>query len=158
MGKKDLGVTWQTPDGFLVHMFEQMTDIQRTKTQLAGMFVVRIGNYTNELNKRRQRNAVAPNFVHSMDAAHLRATIIKARAQGITSLALIHDDYGTHAADTDGLHKVIRECFVEQYSGVCPLERFKAWQEAILKEKLPPLPAKGKLDLTEVLNSEFFFG
>lgn len=158
MGKKGLGVTWQTPDGFLVHMFEPTTDIQRTKTQLAGMFVVRIGNATTELNKRRQRNAVAPNFVHSMDAAHLRATIIKARARGITSLALIHDDYGTHAADTDGLHSVIRECFVEQYSGTCPLERFKAWQEAILGAKLPDLPPKGTLDITEVLRSEFFFG
>lgn len=158
MAKKELGVTWSTADGFIVHMFEQMTAISRVETQLAGTYYARVGTFTDELNKRRQRSGVAPNFVHSMDACHLRATIIRARALGITSLALIHDDYGTHAADTDLLHKVIRECFVDQYNGACPLERFKQWQEAIAKAKLPELPAKGSLDVNDVLTSDFFFG
>ncbi len=158
MNRGGLAVTWRTKDGFIVHQHERQIEKFQIKTQLAGMYQVKVGNYTDALDKHAQRNGVAPNFVHSQDAAHLRATIRKARAEGIASLALIHDDYGTHAASTDTLHRIIRECFVEQYLEYCPLTEFKTWQELISKRTMPAMPAKGTLDITEVLRSQFFFG
>lgn len=158
MSKHGLGITWRTRDGFVVHMFERKLESVQIDTVLAGRFQAVVGNYTDELSKHGQRNGVAPNFVHSQDGAHLRATIIRALQRGITSLALIHDDYGTHAADTDTLHEVIRECFVEQYTEFDPLGSFKEWQEAISKVQMPALPPSGNLDITEVLRSPFFFG
>jgi len=158
MSKLGLGVSWKTSDGFIVHLFEREIELSRIITQLAGTFYVKVGNYTEKLNKSAQRNGVAPNFVHSQDAAHLRAAVRMAKTCGITSLATIHDDYGTHAADTDKLHRIIRQCFVNEYSDRDPLEDFKNWQELISKTEMPPMPIKGTLDLTKVMESEFFFG
>ncbi|QIG73135.1 DNA-directed RNA polymerase protein [Rhizobium phage RHph_N37] len=158
MSKQGLGITWRTRDGFVVYMFEREMEVVRIDTVLGGRYQARVGNYTETLDKNGQRNGVAPNFVHSQDGAHLRATILKAQEAGIASLALIHDDYGTHAADTDTLHRIIRESFVEQYTEFDPLVSFKDWQEMIGKEKLPELPKYGDLDITEVLKSPFFFG
>jgi DNA-directed RNA polymerase len=158
MSKQNLGITWRTRDGFIVHMFERQKEVIQIETVLAGRYHMKVGNHTAELDKAGQRNGVAPNFVHSQDGAHLRATIMKARERGITSLALIHDDYGTHAASTDILQQVIRESFVEQYVEFDPLQSFKEWQEMIGKKPMPEMPAYGDLDITEVLRSPFFFG
>jgi DNA-directed RNA polymerase len=157
MSKKSLGISWRTKDGFVVHMYEREKEVVRIETVLAGRYQARVGNHTDTLNKHGQRNGIAPNFVHSQDAAHLRATILKAREAGITSLALIHDDYGTHAGNTDTLHRLIRESFVEQYEQFDPIKSFKEWQEAISQQTMPDAPEYGSLDIRQVLNSQFFF-
>lgn len=158
MSKQGLGITWRTRDGFIVHMFEREIASTRIDTVLAGRYTVKVGDYIEVLNKVAQRNGVAPNFVHSQDSAHLRATILRAKARGITDLALIHDDYGTHAANTHILHEVIRECFVEQYTEFDPLVSFKDWCEQISGEAMPELPEKGTLDIELVRQSKYFFG
>lgn len=158
MSKQGLGITWRTKDGFIVHMFEREIATTRIDTVLAGRYTVKVGDYSDVLDKKAQRNGVAPNFVHSQDSAHLRATILRAREYGITDLALIHDDYGTHAANTHILHKVIRDCFVEQYTEFDPLESFKNWCEQISKKEMPPMPEKGTLDIELVRQSKYFFG
>lgn len=158
MSKAGLGITWRTRDGFVVHMFERELESVQIDTVLAGRYQAVVSNYTDKLDRHRQRNGVAPNFVHSQDGSHLRATIRKAAEAGITSLALIHDDYGTHAANTDTLHRLIRESFVEQYTEFDPLASFKEWQEAVAKVPMPEAPKKGELDITLVLKSPFFFG
>jgi len=158
MSKKELGITWRTKDGFIVHMFERELESVRVQTVLAGRYQARVSNYSETLAKNRQRSGVAPNFVHSQDAAHLRATILKCIEAGVHSLALIHDDYGTHAAHTDILHRLIRESFVEQYTEFNPLQSFKTWQEAIAKTPMPDLPAMGALNVEDVLKSDYFFG
>ena len=158
MSKQGLPITWRTMDGFIVYLHEREIETIKINTQLSGRYQVRVGNYSEVLDKNAQRNGVAPNFVHSQDSAHLRATILAARAEGIKSLALIHDDYGTHAADTDRLHRIIRECFVRQYTEFDPLACFKQWQEMTGKLPMPEMPSRGTLDINEVLRSEFFFG
>ncbi len=65
---------------------------------------------------------------------------------------MIHDDYGTHAADTQELYEIIRQSFVEMYSTHNPLEDF-AKSYNIMNE----LPKFGTLDIQEVIESEYFF-
>lgn len=153
-----LGCIWQTSDGFPAYQFEREMSSFVVDTQLMGRFQVRVGEYQTTLDKRRQRNGIAPNFVHSQDASHLRATIRLAYERGITDLALIHDDYGTHAANTDALHEVIRLTFVEQYRDFNPLQQFKDLQEKASGLTLPDLPEMGTLDIEQVITSKFFFG
>jgi DNA-directed RNA polymerase len=157
MSKKGLGVSWRTKDGFVVYMYEQEKEVISISTVLAGRYQAAVGNHLDKLNKYGQRNGVSPNFVHSHDASHLRSTVLRAKALGINSLALIHDDYGTHAADTDLLHRAIRESFVDMYENFDPVENFKQWQEILAKEDMPSAPDKGTLDIKLVLNSTFFF-
>ncbi len=158
MNKANKGITWKTHDNFVVHMYERKLETAWLETVLNGRYNCKVGNVTDELNPYGQRNGVSPNFVHSHDAAHLRATVRKAVEMGIHDLALIHDDYGTHAASTDDLHYAIRAAFVEQYVNFDPIQSFADWQEAISKQPMPEKPARGNLDIEQVLESKFFFG
>jgi DNA-directed RNA polymerase len=87
-----------------------------------------------------------------MDAAHLHLTAEAAAAAGINSLAMIHDDYGTHAANAQALFNVIRQQFVAMYEENDPIQEFKDRYSCI---ETPP--EKGTLDIREVLSSAFFF-
>lgn len=110
----------------------------------------------------RSQAGIAPNFVHSLDAAHLMLTVVAAQEVGITDLAVIHDSFGTYAADTDRLSAILRETFVAMYEGD-PLAQFRAELVEQLTPHddviaaLPPLPAKGSLDLKAVLDASYMF-
>jgi DNA-directed RNA polymerase len=84
-------------------------------------------------------------------------TIRRCRREGIASFSMIHDSYGTHAGNAWAMARYLREEFVQMYSQVNVLTRFKEELEAQTGEQLPDLPAKGNLDLQQVLDSPFFF-
>lgn len=157
LSKKNEPIHWTALDGFPVYQGTRVINSTKIDTQLGGRFQLRIGSFTDEIDKNRQRNAVSPNFVHSQDAAHMRAVVRKCSAEGILPLAFIHDDFGTHAADTDRLHEIIRETFVELYTSHDPLRALAAQYEGTEFE-LPELPAYGTLDIESVKQSAYFFG
>ncbi|WP_022684167.1 DNA-directed RNA polymerase [Sphingobium bisphenolivorans] len=106
-------------------------------------------------------NGIAPNFVHSLDAAHLMLTTVASHEAGIVDLAVIHDSFGTHASETDRLSRILRETFVAMYEGD-PLAQFRAElldqiNDEKLRAKVPPLPSKGDLDLKSVLDAVYMF-
>ena len=70
----------------------------------------------NSVNIKKHASGIAANLVHSMDAAHLMATVNRLVRDGITDFTFVHDAYGTHAADMPVLSRCLRETFVEQYS------------------------------------------
>jgi DNA-directed RNA polymerase len=84
----------------------------------------------------------------------------KMKAQGIHHFAMIHDSYGVHATNVELLSKSLRKVFVEMFEDDL-LEKFKEEISQVLSKrnqrKIPPLPKKGKLNLHEVLESEYFF-
>lgn len=157
LAKSNQPIMWTTADGFVAVQDSKHIDLVRIDTQLLGRFTLGIGAVSDKLDAAKQRQGVSPNFVHSQDAAHLRTTVRLARSMGITNMALIHDDYGTHACDTDLLHTAIREAFVCLYTAHNPLADFKRQQEAA-GLRLPPLPPKGTLDVNRVRESLYFFG
>lgn len=158
LAKKNLPITFTSPSGFVVHQDIKEIEVKKIVTVLCGRTKVSIGTPTDKIDVLRQRNGVAPNFVHSCDAAHLAATVSKARAAGITHIAAIHDDYGVHACDTEAFAMMIREAFVEQYTDNV-LERLHTELSALYPQVvLPPPPAYGTLDIREVLASRYFFG
>ena len=130
----------------------------RIDTELAGRFTIRIGEQGTKLDVNKNKLGSAPNFVHSMDACHLMLTCQRAVEYGVTDFAFIHDDYGTHAADTDTLHQAIREAFVELYEANDPLLDFKIFNEDNSGLTLPDLPSRGDLKLGQVIDSDYFFG
>lgn len=147
---------WTTYDGFPALTYSRTVETVLINTELGGQYRARVGTHTKELAKHKQRNGIAPNMVHSQDATHLRMTIRNAVAAGITDLALIHDDYGTHAANSGKLHRIIRESFVELYRNFDALWSFKAELEK-QGAVLPNPPAKGTLQLSDILRSMYFF-
>lgn len=156
----DGALKWVTPAGFLVYQRYAKTETKTIRT-FWGKAKVRVqlsvSELTDKLDKHKQRNGISPNFVHSMDASHLMLTINKLKELGITSFTSIHDSYGTHACDTDTLHRALREAFIEQYSQDV-LQDFKEQVEAQYEGlKLPEVPPKGRLNLEAVKESLYFF-
>lgn len=150
-------IEWITPTGFPMAQRETKISITRVETVLDGICRLSTGSETNQIDNRHQQSGVSPNFVHSMDASHLCRTVIAGAAEGIESFACIHDDFGTHASDTEKLHRVLREQFVGMYQ-VDQLDLFKKQQEERTGVKLLNLPPRGTLDIRKVLDSRYFFG
>lgn len=145
-------INWQTPSGFPACQDYVLAEMHRINTWLHGPVKIRVLSETDEPDAARHASGLAPNFVHSLDAAHLHLTTADARRQGIDALAMIHDDYGTHAADAQKLFDTIRKQFVAMYLAFDPPVAFAEKYPTV-----PTPPSKGSLDIMEVLESDFFF-
>lgn len=145
-------IHWVSPSGFPAVQAYFEAEVHRIRTRLLGEEKIKVLSETDSPDLNRHCSGLAPNFVHSMDAAHLHRVASAARSAGIDALAMIHDDYGTHAADSQALYDIIRDEFVRMYVEHDPIAEF-----AERYPFLSPPPEKGNLDITEVLRSKFFF-
>ncbi|AHB12124.1 RNA polymerase [Xylella phage Paz] len=149
----DENVRWITPTGFPVVQVYFGTVEHRINTKLAGNMKIRVLTESDETNLGRHKNGIAPNFVHSLDASHLTGTTLRCADEGMTAFHMVHDDYGTHAADAPAMFRAIREVFVDMYQQHDMLQELRD-AYGILSEP----PSQGSLDLTQVLDSPYFFG
>lgn len=152
-------LVWTTPDGLPVQQAYRTPVGNRVKVHWRGQLIyITLVTDSPNLDSRAQLNGIAPNFVHSLDAAHLRAVARAAKKAGIQHLAVIHDSFATHAARTDDLVDLLRETFVEQYEPDV-LEEFRQEVQSNLPDgfNLAPPPKKGDLRLEEVLLAPYLF-
>ncbi|MBY3320738.1 DNA-directed RNA polymerase [Rhizobium laguerreae] len=155
---EQLPINWTTPVGFLVQQAYRVPNTKRVDTTFNSQRIrLTYQHGVGKIDGRRQASGISPNWVHSLDAAHLMKTIGRCRREGIASFSMIHDSYGTHAGNAWAMARYLREEFVQMYSQVDVLTRFKEELEAQTGEQLPDLPEKGNLDLQQVLESPFFF-
>jgi len=79
----------------------------------------------------------------------------------VQNFALVHDSYGTVAADVEMMSACLKKAFVQLYTERDPLAEFRVDIAAMLSDealpKLPQLPEKGTLDVRQVEESDFFF-
>lgn len=152
---------WTSPVGFPVLQNYRMPEGQRIKVFMNGRPVY----FIHEQNKgvidtKGQVSAVAPNYVHSCDASHLMRVSLAAWHEGIHSLAVIHDSFGTHACDTAKLSYLLRETMIEQYTAdVLGRLREEVLEQLpmSLRKELPPLPRFGTLDLNVIRDAPYAF-
>lgn len=157
----ELPVRWVTPAGFLaVQDYREDEGEELDFTVLGRRYRITLVKTGTKLAVRKQALGISPNFVHSLDAAHLKRTVLFCKQDGMRDFAMIHDSYGVHAGHAARLRDNLREAFVEQYSQPV-LEQFRdQLLEQLPEEKhkdLPPLPPMGDLDLELVKQSEYFF-
>ena len=147
---------WTTPTGFVAHQHYVKGTLRHT--QLAGLDNVvlkfSVKKYSDTIAPSESANAIAPNYVHSLDASALAETVVRS---GLSSVHMVHDDYGTHAADAQHLATVLREVFVDMYAETNLLVDFKRQIEEQLGVELPDPPEQGSFDVNKVLDSEYFF-
>lgn len=158
VSREGLPIYWTAPTGLWIkqdYKLRKMKEIEVTfqKVRLAP----RIDAGGDKMDSKKQASGIAPNWVHSLDASHMMKTICACTDAGVHSFSFIHDSYGTHAGNTQLLADTLRIQFVEMYSD-CVLTKFKTDLEAMIEGvQLPPVPPKGTLDLSKVLESKFFF-
>jgi DNA-directed RNA polymerase len=158
-----LPVSWTTPDGLTVQQRYRLDTRKQIDTVLLGKVRYR-GEITvklEEVDARAQRTGIAPNFVHSLDAAALRGYVRLGALNGLAAFAVVHDSYGAHAADIPMMQACLREAFHDLYAGANILERLREELTPLVAEdalaELPPVPPMGSLDLAQVKESAFFF-
>ncbi len=70
-----------------------------------------VRDFSNELqapiDKRAQRSAFPPNFIHAIDGAHMMWTAREMRKADMC-FAGVHDSYWTHAAHAPAMGRIIR--------------------------------------------------
>lgn len=142
---------WKAPTGFLVQHDYQAYDEVRVKLRSCGVTSALIREYNEDTRAIPMQNAVAPNFVHALDASHVTFTALRMKTLGLHMVG-IHDSFGTHPCDVSAMHESIREAFVELYQSRNVLSEF-LWDVGGMGE----VPMRGTLDLTRVHDSEFFF-
>jgi DNA-directed RNA polymerase len=156
-----LPVQWVTPSGLPVLQFYKKTRGKRANIRLNGKrFQLTIRHDTEVLDTRKQALGIAPNFVHSQDAAHMHRTVCYCVDAGVNAFSMVHDSYGVHACQVDTLSYQLRKGFVDQYSGDVLAdfaEQLKAQLPAKIAAQIPELPKKGTLDLQQVMESDYFF-
>jgi DNA-directed RNA polymerase len=133
---------------------------------------------TNQLDQPKQRNSIAPNFIHSMDAAHLQSVAVAAVNEGIEEFLMIHDSFASLPNHMPRFSKLVRETFVQMYETMSPLEQItervaedllevaraetdvkvlKKITTTIKEIKELGIPQRGSFDLSSVLDSSFAF-
>ena len=160
MTKAGKPIWWTTPAGLPV-----LQDYPNTRRDM-----IRVYHQSKELrlivhlddkgiDGRRQANAIAPNYIHSMDASHLMAVANRCKAEGI-DLAVVHDSFGCLANRAFEMRGILREEFVSQYrpNRLAELrDELLAQLPDELHDKLPPLPPMGDLDIEAIQRSEYLF-
>lgn len=164
VSKEQLPIYWTAPTGFKVLQAKKEEKSVEVKTQIGTRIKMIIKEELPRISTGKQKLSVAPNFIHSLDASVMMKTIEKANRKGVTHFSMIHDSYGTHAADAPALANILREAFVEMFSD----DILQSWSEEVLqilpkqedkrkKIEIPELPVFGTLNLQEVLESPYFF-
>ena len=130
-GARFNGMQWTTPSGFPVHYLAHQTRDKYIRGRLHNLGQInhvlkepvykRIkledGTYQDTdkfvLNGDDYASGIAPNYVHSMDAAHLALTVAKFDG----AFGAVHDSFATHGNDIHRLGTVIRQQFYDMYQG-----------------------------------------
>ena len=126
-------LSWISPCGFLVHQSYFLQQSRTVKTTIAGEFryVALNESIPGQVSVRRQTNAVAPNFVHSLDASIMHKTVNKCSD---FPMVTIHDCFGCHASNVDELLRQTKEAFIEVFE-TCQLTDFQHQLNGLLPEE-----------------------
>jgi DNA-directed RNA polymerase len=125
----------------------------------------------------KQINAVIPNIVHSLDAAHLMNVVNSIEDKGIGPVITVHDCFGTHPNKMGDLQYEVKKEFILLYTDHGFLETFHNRIIQSIRDnnleiieiggvprfvllideevEIPQLPEIGKLDLEDVNHSTY---
>jgi DNA-directed RNA polymerase, mitochondrial len=105
---------WRTPLGLLVINIYQPPDVKNLSVFMNGRkrgMKVTVGD-KDGINKKKSKDAVTANFVHSCDAAHMHLVALASARAGIEMVG-VHDCFGTIAPDAGRLNDIIRDELID---------------------------------------------
>lgn len=158
---------WMTPSGFPVIYKAYLQHERKQRGTIKGivgnkdgrvMHVVRVDVLTKDTHekvpcRRSFASGISPNFVHSMDAAHMANTINAFSG----TFAAVHDSFATHASEVPFLQEVTKRTFIAQYDVDNFFDYIQAQIMMFADTFSVAQPELGTLDIKEVMDSEYFF-
>ena len=103
-------IIWTTPLGLPVVQPYRKEAKRQIRTYLSSVTIAD-PNSLQPVDGRRQINAFAPNYIHSLDATHMLMSATACKDQNIT-FAAVHDSYWCHANNVDKMAGILRDAFV----------------------------------------------
>jgi DNA-directed RNA polymerase len=120
---------WTSPSGFPVeNRYQEPNEI--TVTCLRGS--VRVAQHlvadgvTDKIDEGKVRSAASPNFVHSLDAAHLIKVVNAAVNEGITNVLTVHDCFACLAPQAGRFLEIILAEMANLYENNDPLGELRS--------------------------------
>ena len=161
IGSGETCLQWTTPSGFPV-MYEVWKQKNMTiRGTIRGLgqvgHSIKIPVTTSSGNlipcRRSFASGCSPNFVHSMDAAHM-AKVIETFSG---NFGAIHDSFSTHACDVDKLVEHTKWQFAMLYNCDNFFNRIETMLIENFKDYNVTQPELGDLKIEEVVSSDYFF-
>lgn len=152
-------ISWTTDDGLLVQSNYHKVVGKTVRMRVSGKRVYLYSQDTTEENdKQKQVQAISPNFIHSRDAAHMRAVLRACSAEGMTNYMMIHDSFAVEIAHAPRLYEILHETFIAMYDGANVLQKFvdelAKWTP---NAEYAKAPAFGNLDIKSIANAQYAF-
>ena len=160
IGKNGETVSWMSPNGLPIQQNKFVQKVVSHRLRFNGSYIrVYVPEEATEIDARGQAAAIAPNFIHSMDACHMQRVITAQADIGNQNFFMIHDSFGTDLAHADSLFHSIREELVDMYKDHNYLQD---WLDDVsyllpVDAEVPPMPKKGGLNLDTVKMSKYCF-
>ena len=162
--KSGKAVAWTMPLGLPVVQPYYKPQVKRVRTIMGRLNLQREMDEQDPsavVDTRKQRSAFSPNFIHSLDSAHMMMTAIACRRRGLV-FAAVHDSFWTHPSDVDEMNVVLRDKFVELHSGDLLEQLITSFRRDFPEvdwdaDPALAMPPRGDLDLEEVKKSTYFF-
>lgn len=148
-------VEWTTPIGLPVMQPYRRCETKIIRTLMQRVTLQKSGEHS-PVSTLRQRSAFPPNYVHSIDSAHMLLTAIGCHEKGL-NFAAVHDSFWTNAAHVDVMNEVLREQFIELHQRDLLAQLRESFLIRYGNMDLPNLPKRGQLDLNVVRHSPYFF-
>lgn len=147
-------VAYTTPlTGFPVIQKIHRTQVERINTAIGKLSIKT--TIPDTIDIRKMRSGVAPNYVHSLDAALLGDTVLRLKRLGCDKFHMIHDSYGVPARFVGDLNREVRESFIALFE-TDPLTNWY-YQVKSDHEVLPEEVMINTLNLNEIRDSHYIF-
>lgn len=141
---------WISPAGIPVCNWSEKHEVTQMNIRSMGVGAILMRKRTGAYDKVSAANGISPNFVHSLDSAHLCLTINAFDGQ----IVPIHDSFATHMCDVDNMHAALRTTFINMYR----MDIIGLLDELNVYENEKPVrPKFGNLDLSHIRYSRFMF-
>ena len=161
---------WRSPNGFEVINWYPTTENIRIDTAVWDKRFEKKTCYTSkwrvetdDASPSKGAQAMPPNWIHSIDAAHMSFTVNGMVGNGIIQLSFIHDSFGCPAEDVPIMREIIKEQFhaihlQDQLRGLLDHAEAALGYGVDDQHKLFEHYQLGGYDIGRVLDSEYVFG
>lgn len=169
VGETNTPFWWYSPNGFQVINHYQKREKMLLSLEIWNKSFERkyqvqstVKIDTDEPSAEKSAQAMPPNWIHSIDGAHMSFSVNGMIAVGIIQQSVIHDSFGCPAEDVPVMREIIKEKFYEIHLSD-QLRGLIDHAEAIVGRELPAdHPASdeyqlGDYDIRDVLDSEYAF-
>ena len=153
--ERGVAFRWTAPSGWPVMQEYRKPQRRRIRAMLGGRIRrLSLRKHIGPIDKRRQRQGAAPNFVHSADAAVMAHAVSTWPGP---PLSAIHDSFAVHAPYVPQLLQHLRDTVADVILGKDILSDTKREVESYLGVVLPDPPRLGTIDPGEVRESKNLF-